>query len=243
MRSLCTEIETALAEGKVCQVDRDAAVWPTDVVYPSFDQVCVRVVRVAEGFRVSDGGGAVSSAIIHGREDGVIENAIKAAAQRFGVEAHGAEIAVVVPSLEWMRSAVMGVANASAHAAHAAVDHVAKAREAALHERIYTQLAKVVPESRIKKGFEYRGESGRTWKAEYAVIGSAAPVLVRGVVPHPTSIVHAYAGFGDLDHAGGARAIAVHDQPLSADDAALLRQVADVVSLSGVGKAASQAVH
>lgn len=243
MRSLCSEIETALSEGKTCAIDRDAAVWPTDVVYPSFDQVCIRVTRVAEGYRVSDGGGAVSSAVIHGRDDGVIENAIKAAAQRFGVETNGGEIAVVIPNAQWMRSAVMGVANASAHAAHTAIDHVSKAREAALHERIFSQLVQVVPESRIRKQFEYQGESGRMWKAEYAIVGNAPPVLVRGVVPHPSSIVHAYAGFGDLNRKHGPHAIAVHDQPLSADDAALLRQVADVVSLKGVGRAAAQAVH
>lgn len=243
MRDLCSEIEKALAGGKTCAIDREAAVWPTDVVYPSFDQVCVHVTRVSEGYRISDGGGAVSSAIIHGREDGVIENALKSAAQRFGVEARGGEIAVVIPSLDWMRSAVMGVANASAHAAHAAVDHVAKAREAALHEKIYAQLAAAVPESRIRKGYEYQGESGRTWKAEYAVVGNAPPVLVRGVVPHPSSIVHTYAGFGDLNRTSGLKALAVHDQPLSADDAALLRQVSDVVALRGVGKAASQALH
>lgn len=242
MRNLCTEIETALAAGRVCRIDGEAAVWRTDVVYPSFDQVCVRVQVSAEGFRVSDGGGAVSSAIIHGRDDGVIENALRAAAARFGVESNGAELAVVAPSLEWLRPAIMGVANASAHAAHAAVDHASKAREAALHERIYVQLASVVPESKIKRGFEYRGESGRLWKAEYAVIGNAPPMFVRGVVPHPASVVYAYAGFGDLDRSSG-QAIIVHEQKLAADDAALLRQVADVVALSGVAKAAARALH
>lgn len=241
--TLCADIDIWMNEGRACVLSGDVARIGTDVVYPSFDQVFVEVKAVPGGFRVSDAGGAVSSAIIHGRDDGVIENALKAAAARYGVEQHGGDLAVTIPTLDWIRAAVMGVANASAHAAVAAVDHAQKAREAHLHEKIFVQLSRVVSEAKIKKSYDYRGESGRPWKAEYAIIGAHGPLLVRGVVPHASSIVHAYAGFGDLPRHGATKALVVHEQPLEADDAALLRQVADVVTLAGVNVAAASLLN
>ena len=241
--TLCADIDVWMSEGRTCVLAGDVARVPTDVVYPSFDQVWVEVKAVPGGFRVSDSGGAVASAIIHGRDDGVIENALKVAAARYGVEAQGGDIAVIIPSLDWVKSALMGVANASAHAANAAVDHAQRAKEALLHEKIYAQLAKVVSETKIKRAFDYRGESGRPWKAEYAIIGLHGPLLIRGVVPHHTSIVHAYAGFGDLPRGGTTKALVVHDQPLEADDSALLRQVADVVTLAGADRAAASLLN
>ena len=57
------------------------------------------------------------------------------------------------------------------------------------------------------------------------------------------SIVTTYAGFGDLPRSGGPQAIAVHDHTLAPDDAALLRQVADVVPLTGLTAFARASVH
>lgn len=241
-RTLCTILDEALAARRACDLVGGVAKVATDVVYPSFDPVVVFVRETPNGFRVSDDGQAVHSAIIHGKDDAAIEAAVRAAADRFSVDVVGGALSVSVPSVDWLRSAVLSVANASGHAAHAAVAQVVRERTEALHAKIYAQLARVVPEARIKTGFEYRGESGRNWKAEYAVVGGGRPIFVRGVVPHHASVVHTYASFGDLPPQGP-RALAVYEQDLDPSDAALLRQVADVVTLSGVSKVAAASLH
>ena len=240
---ICSEVFEILSGGRECRIEDQGASIPTDCVYPSFDQVWVNIVRTGFGYHVTDLGGAVSSALIHGRDETVIQTALKSAAARFGVEASGGVLMATAPTRDWLRSAVMGIANASAYAAQSAVDHIAKAKEIALHEKVYAALSKTVRPEQIKKEFPYHGESGRLWKAEYAVLRQGAPILLRGVVPHHASIVTTYAGFGDLPRSDGPQAIAVHDQALAPDDAALLRQVADVVPLIGLTSFARASVH
>lgn len=241
-RTLCNIVDEALAAGRSCDLAGEVARVTTDVVYPSFDPVIVAIRQTPAGFRVSDEAGAVRSALVHGKEDAAIQAAVSAAASQFAVEVVGGSLEAVVPTVDWLRAAVLGVANASAHAAHAAVAQVVRERAEALHAKIYAQLARVVPEARIKASFEYRGESGRHWRAEYAVLGGDRPLFVRGVVPHHASVVHAYASFGDLPRQGP-RALAVYEQELEPSDTALLRQVADVVTLAGVSRAAAPALH
>lgn len=240
---ICSEVSEILSAGRVCRLEEQGASLPTDCVYPSFDQVWVNVVKTAFGYRVTDMGGAVSSALVHGRDDAVIQAALKSSAIRFGIECTGGVLGATAPSSEWLRAAVMGVANASSYAAQSAVDHINKAKEEALHTKLYAALTKAVRPEQIKREFSYSGVSGRLWRAEYAVVRHAAPILIRGVVPHHASIVTTYAGFGDLPKNEGALALSVYDQPLPLDDAALLRQVSDVVRLGSLPQQMLASIH
>lgn len=115
----CDEVRTALDAFGVCTETEEGSRVATHCVYPSFDPVHVFVVRYGDGFRVHDGGGALRAAWLHGREEANIRRMIAKQAVRFQVRVLDDAIVADAPSAEWLTSAILSVANASAWAAHA----------------------------------------------------------------------------------------------------------------------------
>jgi hypothetical protein len=113
-----------MGDGDMCEQTEFGARYLTHCYYPSFDRVSVFVTGWGDGFRVTDGGGAVSSVLRHGRDDSAITNAFKTVRQRFGV-ATAEGMIVAEADKEWLQAAVLAVANASAAAAAIAVKQAA----------------------------------------------------------------------------------------------------------------------
>lgn len=238
---VCDDVRAALGSAEFCEeTDRGARV-VTHCLYPSFEPVSVFVARFGDGYAVSDGGGAVAAAWIHGRDD--IKKILKREAVRFGAEAAGDSIQAEAPSMEWLRTAILAVANASSSAARHAVERAVTANEKVLAERIYEALAKVVPSQRIAREFEYRGASGKNWRADYAVVTDANRLILNAVTPHHASISAKYVAFADIESDGKlVEKFAVFERPLESDDKSLITQVAALVPIRSLAAGTRRAL-
>jgi hypothetical protein len=234
----CDSIKAALAAFSSCTETQEGSRVATHCLYPSFDPVHVFVVRFGGGFRVHDGGGAARAAWVHGRDDNLIGRMLTKQAIRYQVAVVGDALVADAPNAEWLGAAILAVANASAAAAHAALDRFVVASEAVLKEKMLTVLKQTVPPSTIAVGYEVAGKS-KIHQFDFAVRefdGSA--LLLNAVTPHHVSVSAKYVAFSDLIHREGVRTDrwAVHDRPLDGDDVSLLLQVADIVPIDALHK-------
>lgn len=230
---VCDDVRAALGSAEFCEETERGARVVTNCLYPSFEPVSVFVARFGDGYAVSDAGGAVAAAWIHGRDD--IKKILKREALRFGVEAAGDSIQAEASSLEWLRTAILAVANASGSAARHAVERAVLANEKILAERIYEALAKVVPAQRIARDFEYRGASGKNWRADYAVVTDSNRLIINAVTPHHASISAKYVAFADVESdSKSVEKFAVFERPLASDDKSLITQVAALVPIKSL---------
>lgn len=238
---VCDDVRAALGSAEFCEETERGARVITHCLYPSFEPVSVFVARFGDGYAVSDAGGAVAAAWIHGRDD--IRKILKREAVRFGVEAAGDSIQAEAASLEWLRGAILAVANASSSSARYAVERAVLANEKVLAERIYEALARVVPAQRIAREFEYRGASGKNWRADYAVVTDSNRLIVNAVTPHHASISAKYVAFADIESDGNSvEKFAVFERPLESDDKSLITQVAALVPIKSLAAGTRRAL-
>jgi hypothetical protein len=230
----CAGLQDILATRRLCEESQLGAKLLTQCLYPSADPVYVHVGSWGDGYRVTDGGGAAASVLIHGRDADAIEIGLNAARDRHSLDVEGGQLVAHVPSEDWLPAAIMAVANGAAHAAFVAVDYHSKRAERSLAAKIGRTLQKVVPEKLIARGFEYRGESGKLWHVDFAVTLDARPILIKAVTPHHNSISANYTTFGDLRNKPNRRNCVYQRRPAN-DDAALLRQVAELVPIAALG--------
>ncbi|MGY6498075.1 MAG: hypothetical protein ACXIUP_07590 [Microcella sp.] len=191
------------------------------------------VVKVGDGFKVHDGSGAYMTALSHGREDGIIVKSIQAECTRFHLAMVGESMVATVRSRDWLRSAILAVANASCLAAHSAVSKIVAVSEAALHDHIRNTLVATVGRNGFKTDVEITGRSGGRRRFDFAVTGRDEDVFINGVSPHHASISSKYVAFADTD-ADPDHKLAVFDRPLGTDDVALLQQVARIVPVEAL---------
>ena len=159
MIELCDDIKVALSVFDVCTETEQGSRVTTHCVYPSFEPVNVFVVRFGDGFRVHDGGGAVRSAWTHGRDENLILRMLTRQAERYDIMVADDALVADAPNIDWLGSAILAVANASAAAAHAAFDRVVSATETALKEKILRVLKSTVRPESLAVEYEVMGES------------------------------------------------------------------------------------
>jgi hypothetical protein len=233
----CDEVRSALSTFDVCTETEEGSRVATHCLYPSFDPVNVFVVRFGDGFRVHDGGGALQSAWLHGRDEALIRRTLAKQAARYQVHIVDDVLIADVPSADWLTSAILAVANASAAAAHAAIDRVVSATERVLRDRILSVLKATVAESEIAVEYEIPGQSGKLHRFDFAVREPRDNLLlINAVAPHHISVSAKYVAFADVIHREGTHTdrFAVHDKPLESGDVSLLQQVADIVPVKSL---------
>ncbi|MFN7389255.1 hypothetical protein [Brevundimonas sp.] len=229
----CDDILALLSKGNVCELTSSGLRVTTHCLYPSFDPVEVFVTPFGEGFIVNDGGGASASAWDHGREG--MDRCLAKASARFGVLAKGGVIEARASSADWLKAAILGVANASAAAAEAALERTVVVAERAMADRIFEALAHVVPKASIAREFEHRGSSGKNWRYDFGVSANDNLLLVNAVAPHHASISAKYVAFADTpDDEEDVRKLAVYSKKLETADATLITQVATLVPVGSV---------
>jgi hypothetical protein len=230
----CDDIHKALADFSACEETLGGARIATHCLYPSFESVRVFVAKVGEGYTLHDGAGAYNTAWLHGRNDPMIINSIRRAAAKFQLEILGKSIVAKVPSIDWLPSAIVSVANASCLAAHDAVAKFTTIAEEALVDRIERSLSETVGPKGFDKDLEVRGASGGMRHYDF-IVGrkGPTPVYINGVLPHKISIASKYVSFADTE-ADKRHKLAVHDKELDNDDMLLLQQVASVVSFDSL---------
>jgi hypothetical protein len=202
----------------------------THCLYPSSDPVHVFVRQRKEGFQVHDGGGAMRSAVAHGRN---WQSAMERASRRHSVVFRDGTLVAEPPSVDWLYPAILAISNASALAARLAMEASISRSESSLRDAIFEGLKRAVPESKIGREFEYRGRSGHLWQVDFAVREERL-VLVKSVVQNGNSINSNYATFGDIGDQDDLTKFSVFDRKLNQDTEALLRQVAALVPLASV---------
>ena len=231
---ICDDIRIALSEGEVCEEtdDRGARIF-THCLYPSFEPVAVYVARKGDGYVVTDGGGASASAYLHGREE--LGKVLLRECARFGVDCKEDTVVADVVSADWLRAAILAVANASAAAATSALERVAVAAERVLADKIYEGLSRIVPRNNIAREYEHRGVSGKRWRYDFGATTTSGLILVNAVAPHHVSVSAKYVAFADTpaneDNLGK---LAVYGRKLETEDAALFTQVATLVPIGSV---------
>lgn len=238
----CNDIMEALSRGNVCEQTTSGWKVTTHCLYPSFDRVDVFVTPFGDGFLVTDGGGAAAAAWEHGRDG--IDRCLAQASAKFGVTARkGGVIEARADSIDWLRAAILGVANASSSAAEAALNRVMAAAESALSDKIFAALAKVLPKESIARDFEHRGASGKNWHYDFGAVANDNLLLVNTVTAHHASISAKYVAFADTPEADNVvRKLAVYTRKLETADAALITQVAMLVPDSAVERGARKAL-
>ncbi|MEO0690314.1 MAG: hypothetical protein AAFY51_08450 [Pseudomonadota bacterium] len=222
----CAELSSMLTQSNDC-VETDSGVrFTTHCLYPSSDPVEVFVAKNSSSFRVTDGGGAWRAAQSIGKAH---DNMFEKACRRHSVTYRGGIIFAETDASEWVRAAVLAVANASMMAARHALETQERVSKS-LNSMIYESLARVVPKHYIARDFEYKGRSGHVWPIDFAVTQNEV-MLIKSVSQNGNSINSNYATFGDIGEAPKLSKLSVFDGELKADSAALLRQVASLVPL------------
>ncbi|MEP0321610.1 hypothetical protein [Bauldia litoralis] len=242
----CRSIKDALARFHDVVDTVDGCRVLTHCLYPSFDPVEVYVVRLGDGFRVHDGGGAERAAWTHGRTDNLIGKMMRRHATRYNLAVRDGAIVGEAPSIEWVASAILSVANASAAAAVAAVDRAVAVAEDELADAVFGVLRRRVGEQHVTREYAVSGNSGRTYHFDFGIVRpNRKLILIDTVVPHHSSISHKYVAFSDVatDNNSGPDRWAVFDKPLSQDNASLMRQVADLVPVNRLDDAMAREVH
>jgi hypothetical protein len=161
-------------------------------------------------------------------------------AEKFRVAVVEDALVADAASAEWLTSAILAVANASAAAAHAVIERVVSATERMLKEKILTVLQTTVAQSKILTEYAAPGQSGKIHRFDFAVIEppdqAGNLLLINAVAPHHISVSAKYVSFADVVHRTDGRIdrFAVHDKPLDPSDVSLLQQVADIVPVKSL---------
>lgn len=229
----CHELIALIDARRHCEPSPFGTKIVTQCLYPSASPVYVHIGLWGDQFRVSDGGEAAQCALFHGRDGWAVEAGLRAARNRFSLDIELDELYAMAPDKEWLPNVVSAVANGAAHAAAVAVQHSSRSRQKTLVEQIGVRLGQLVPDRFITKGFEQRGRSGKIWAVDYAVTFEQ-PILIRAVTPNHNSIASTYTAFSDLSDESNRR-LSVFTRRPEEEDAALLRQVAELVPFSAIG--------
>lgn len=228
---ICEDIRKAMAEFQLCEQTPQGARIATHCLYPSFEHVRVFVAKIGDGFTVHDGDGAFNTSWLHGRDIELIGKSLNDAAHRFDIYIAGKSLTARVNSIDWLASGILTVANASAMAAHDAVDRIMVAQEEALVDRMSKTLTEIVGPKHISKNVDVKGISGGLRHFDFVVArDTPQPLYLNSVTPRRNSVSAKYVSFAD-NAAPKHLKFAVHDRDLEIGDTALLQQVADVVPL------------
>jgi len=229
----CSELIGLLDARRFCERSPFGTKIVTQCLYPSASPVYVHIARGArDDFRVSDGGGAAHVALAHGRDSWSVDAGLRAARDLFSLELQNEELVANAPTREWLPNVVAAVANGAVHAANVAITHNHQSKQKTLKQEIGERLIKTVPDRFLASDYEYRGRSGKVWGLDFAIL-LPNPILIKAVTPHHNSIASTYTMLSDTMSEGNRRLSVFARRPLD-EDAALLRQVSEMVPLRSV---------
>jgi hypothetical protein len=241
----CNELRLLLSKYDDCEVTDHGLRLKTHCYYPSFDRVAVYVSKYGEGYRITDGGEAARSAFVHGRDDQAFESSLKKACGRFGTSPVQGALVAEVENEDWLFSAILAVANGAAYAASETSTKVSARKTKELRVKMHDILAEIVPPHTIATEYMYRGDSGRLWKIDYAVVETFKPLLLKAITPDINSINSNHTTYSDIAEADEtyARRFSVYETELNPEDRSLMLQVAELVPLVSLSKGARAALN
>lgn len=206
----------------------------THCLYPSFEVVQVFVVKEGDSFTVHDDRGAYHAAWAHARDERSIAKALENEANRHRLKVDDHRLIAGDVAAEWLRSAILTVANASAAAANAVVSKSVASSDDALVKRIDRVLSIRVPPAHIARNFSLKGTSGGERHFDFAVRrDDGYGILISGVTSHHSSYFAKYVAFSDIE-GDYYNKFAVKDSELKTDVEALMQRVASIVPFSAL---------
>lgn len=229
-----TDIFHVLDSRRVCEPSPYGTKVTTGCLYPSASPVYVHIATWGDGFRVSDGGEAAQCVLKHGRDHWAAKAGIRAAAARYSLIAENEELFAIAVSADWLPNVVAAVANGAAFAANTAVEQALHRQQKSLKDRIEENLRSEFPNLRssLVRDYQYRGKSGKVWDLDFAIVAEQL-TLIKSVTPHHNSIAATYTALSDIASEGNRR-FSVYLKRPKEDDAALLRQVAELVPFAAL---------
>lgn len=230
----CADILNALEARRVCEPSPYGTKVATGCLYPSASPVYVHVSTWGDGFRVSDGGEAAQCVLKHGRDHWAAKAGLKAAAARYSLLSENEELFAIADNIDWLPNVVAAVANGAAFAANTAVEQALHRQQKTLKDRIEENLRSEFPDlrRRLVRDYQYRGKSGKVWDLDFAIVAEQL-TLIKSVTPHHNSIAATYTALSDIASQGNRR-LSVYQKRPKEDDAALLRQVAELVPFAAL---------
>ncbi|MDB2391088.1 hypothetical protein N9X12_07715 [Alphaproteobacteria bacterium] len=236
-----SEIQASIANMSKLHIEGDAICVVTHCLYPSFEPVKVYITDTKSGFRISDKFGAISCASDHGQNKHTTQRQFDKIASKFHTKTKAGEIYAEIPSIEWIPSAVLAVANGSAAVAENTISKVIKNAERSIRDAIELVFAKPIYRTlSIDKDVEIVGSSGKSYQFDFRLKhqNQNRQMIIAGVTAHHSSISHRYTAFADVINGGSDRAnnIAVFDKGPQNTDNILMSQVADLVPVKSIDK-------
>lgn len=231
---ICEDIRAAMAVFDACEPTMDGSRIATHCLYPSFESVFAYVVKSGDAYIVHDGRGAFHAAWEHARDEKMIAAALDKEADHYHLRVENNRLVASDIPLDWLRPAILAVANASASAATTVVARVVAAADEALVSKIEKALAKKIAPSRIARGFKVRGASGGSRTFDFAIRGvDGYDLFLNGVTSHHASYFAKYVAFSDVE-VDRSNKIAIREASLKTDVEALMQKVATVVPLASI---------
>lgn len=230
----CNELASLMAPINTCKVTPNGTRISTTCLYPSFEVAHVLVRKFGDGFVVSDEGEGVSIAVAHGQVSSVADKVFSSFAKRFGLQFQNTVLSVKIESSDWLLSAILSVSNASTQACCRASEEarpiVIEDAKMALYDRLHYSK----PGMELIKEYEARGESGRRYNVDVAMIQGENRLFFEFVSSHKNSVNSKYVMFSDVGRDEKSDNVAVYVDDLDSADQILLQSVADVAPFNGV---------
>jgi hypothetical protein len=219
-------------------------------LFPSFEQVRIKISERRGLYEISDMSGAVSSVLSHGKEGKALETALKSSAKKYRVELRGGELWNGGIEAQWLPAAIFALSNASAEAAQRALhDEEVTASEVLIMEMdrslvaAHEDIVALQKDFVVKRNFHSKGKSGKSWRFDFAVLAKQ-PILIKSVSPHGNSVNANFVAFSDIPEESENKKFCVYSREPSMDDMRLLNQVANVVPVGALrARVANAALH
>jgi hypothetical protein len=239
----CDDIRAIMDSLHLCEETEFGLRVRTHCLYPSFSPVDVFVAKIGDSFRIHDGASAAREAWLHGRDHVLISGCLKREAENYRLKVLDGSMVADAHNEEWLASAILSVANASAAAANSAVARLSAAAEESLVERIADALSRSFNKDKIVREFPLRGKSGKEHRFDFALLDHGREqIIIDAISPHHTSISAKYVSFADAD-GPSIHKFAVYDKPLLRDDVSLMQQVAEIVPLGALVEGSRRALN
>lgn len=230
----CVSFSDLSKRHESCEQTSEGLRLATHCVYPSFEPVYVYIVPFGDGFIVHDDSGAGRLSWMYGVDTRSLGRLAKKAAAEFGCDYNRGQMRCTVESEDWLWSAILAVANASAESVRAAVGKNRLPKEQSMISRAKRVFDKAKWKPETILGFDVPGKSGKLHKFDLAVISGGATAILDAVVPHQNSIAAKYLALSDAENQPGFFKYSLYDAELSTEDKALLSNVSDLVHIKSL---------
>ena len=219
-----------------CEETADGTRVLTHCLFPNFDQVPVYIQTHLDGFLVHDAGAGFDIAFDEGHNATSMKGLMREFSALYGADTDDHRIYARALSPDWLPSAVMSVANASAAAATALVTGAGDDRveDREFRERTYLALCDAFKSDHVPRRIKKRGRTGKLYTFAFGVTHKSSIALVDTVTPNAISVASRFTSFSAVGGRKEYGAFLAYKRELAGADSALLSEVADVLPLEAL---------